>query len=128
MKVTLEAVARAIDGTVVGDGSVEITGVAGIREAREGELTFLANPKYEPYLELTRASAVIVSENHRDTRKPLIQNPNPYLAYLKAVRLFAGDRERPCPAIHPSAVIAPGASVGRDAFVGAHVVIEAGAT
>ncbi len=67
MKVTLEAVARAIDGTVVGDGSVEITGVAGIREAREGELTFLANPRYEPYLELTQASAVIVSENHRNT-------------------------------------------------------------
>ena len=95
MKVTLEAVARAIDGTVVGDGSVEITGVAGIREAREGELTFLANPRYEPYLELTQASAVIVSENHRNIGKPLIQNPNPYLAFLKAVRLFAGDAERP---------------------------------
>jgi UDP-3-O-[3-hydroxymyristoyl] glucosamine N-acyltransferase len=91
MKVTLEAVARAIDGTVVGDGSVEITGVAGIREAREGELTYLANPRYEPFLELTQASAVIVSENHRNIGKPLIQNPNPYLAFLKAVRLFAGE-------------------------------------
>ena len=128
MKVTLEAVARAIDGTVVGDGSVEITGVAGIREAREGEITFLANPKYEPYLELTRASAVIVSENHRHTQKPLIQNPNPYLAYLKAVRFFAGDRERPCPGVHPTAVVAPGVSVGPEAFLGAHVVIEPGAT
>src|SRR2546422_4862332 len=127
MKVTLEAVARAIDGTVVGDGSVEITGVAGIREAREGDLTFLANPRYEPYLELTQASAVIVSENHRNTKKPLIQNPNPYLAYLKAVRLFAGERERPCPGIHPGAVIAPGVTVPPDAFIGPHVVIEADA-
>lgn len=127
MKVTLEAVARAIDGTVVGDGSVEITGVAGIREAREGELTFLANPRYEPYLELTQASAVIVSENHRNIGKPLIENPNPYLAFLKAVRLFAGEKERPRPGVHPTAVVSPGAVVPADAYVGPHVVLEAGA-
>jgi UDP-3-O-[3-hydroxymyristoyl] glucosamine N-acyltransferase len=128
MKVTLEAVARAIDGTVVGDGSVEITGVAGIREAREGELTFLANPRYEPFLELTQASAVIVSENHRNIGKPLIQNPNPYLAFLKAVRLFAGEAERPCPGVHPTAVVAGDASIAKDASIGPHVVIERGAT
>ncbi len=127
MKVTLEAVARAIDGTVVGDGSVEITGVAGIREAREGELTFLANPRYESYLELTQASAVIVSANHRNTGKPLIENPNPYLAFLKAVRLFAGENERPSAGAHLSAVVAPDASVAADAYIGPHVVIEPGA-
>jgi UDP-3-O-[3-hydroxymyristoyl] glucosamine N-acyltransferase len=124
MKVTLEAVARAIDGTVVGDGSVEITGVAGIREAREGELTFLANPRYEPYLEQTQASAVIVSENHRNIGKPLIQNSNPYLAFLKAVRLFAGEAERPCAGVHPTAVVAEDAFVAKDASIGPHVVIE----
>jgi len=127
MKVTLEAVARAIDGTVVGDGSVEITGVAGIREAREGELTFLANPRYEPYLELTQASAVIVSENHRNIGKPLIQNPNPYLAFLKAVRLFAREVDRPCAGVHPTAVVAEGAIVAQDASIGPHAVIEPGA-
>src|SRR2546427_3222405 len=117
MKVTLEAVARAIDGTVVGDGSVEITGVAGIREAREGDLTFLANPRYEPYLELTQASAVIVSENHRNVGKPLIQNPNPYLAFLKAVRLFAREAERPCAGAHPTAVDSDGAFAGQGASI-----------
>ncbi len=127
MKVTLEAVAKAIGGTVVGDGSVEITGVAGIREAREGELTFLANPRYEPYLELTQASAIIVSENHRDVGKPLIQNPNPYLAFLKAVRLFAGEAERPCQGTHPSAVVAHDATVGEDVSIGPNVVVERGA-
>jgi UDP-3-O-[3-hydroxymyristoyl] glucosamine N-acyltransferase len=127
MKVTLEAVARAIDGTVVGDGSVEITGVAGIREAREGDLTFLANPRYEPYLELTQASAVIVSENHRNIGKPLIQNAHPYLAFLKAVRLFAGEAERPSAGVHPTAVIAEDAFVALDASIGPHVVIERGA-
>ncbi|TMQ60377.1 MAG: UDP-3-O-(3-hydroxymyristoyl)glucosamine N-acyltransferase [Candidatus Eisenbacteria bacterium] len=128
MKVTLEAVAKAIDGTVVGDGSVEITGVAGIREAREGELTFLANPRYESYLELTQASAIIVSENHRNIGKPLIQNPNPYLAFLKAMRLFTGEAERPCAGVHPTAVVAEDAFIALDASVGPHVVIGRGAS
>lgn len=127
MKVTLEAVAKAIDGTVVGDGSIEITGVAGIREARAGELTFLANPRYESYLERTQASAIIVAENHRNLAKPLIQNSNPYLAFLKAVRFFAGDGERPAPGVHPRAVISDRASVSSEAYVGANAVIEAGA-
>ncbi|HEY3155017.1 MAG TPA: UDP-3-O-(3-hydroxymyristoyl)glucosamine N-acyltransferase [Candidatus Eisenbacteria bacterium] len=128
MKVTLEAVAKAIDGTVVGDGSVEITGVAGIREAREGDLTFLANPRYESYLDVTQASAIIVSENHRNIRKPLIQNPNPYLAFLKAIRLFAGEAERPCTGVHPTAVVSEEAYVAQDASIGPYVVIERGAS
>lgn len=124
MRVTLETVAKAIDGEVVGDGSIEITGVAGIREAREGDLTFLANPRYEPYLEQTRASAVIVAENHAGTDKPLIRNSNPYLAFLKAVYFFRGEEKLPEPGIHPSAVIAPDAHVDPTAWIGPHVVVE----
>jgi UDP-3-O-[3-hydroxymyristoyl] glucosamine N-acyltransferase len=127
MRVTLDAVAKAIDGTVVGDGTVEITGVAGIREAREGELTFLANPRYEPYLDLTQASAVIVAENHKNCGKPLIQNANPYLAFLKAVRFFQGEGPRPAPGPHPSAVVAAGAVLDPSASVGPCAVVEAGA-
>jgi UDP-3-O-[3-hydroxymyristoyl] glucosamine N-acyltransferase len=127
MKVTLETVARAVDGTVIGDGSIEITGVAGIREAREGELTFLANPRYEAYLTQTRASAIIVAENHLDLGKPLIQNANPYLAFLKAVRLFAGEGDRPAPGVHPRAAVADDAAIAADASVGPMAVVERGA-
>ena len=128
MKVTLDTVAKAIDGTVVGDGSVEIRGVAGIREAQEGDLTFLANPRYEPYLQCTNASAIIVAENHLASRKPLIQNPNPYLAFLKAVRFFQGETERPAPGVHATVVLAPDAVVDATATIGPHVVLERGAT
>jgi UDP-3-O-[3-hydroxymyristoyl] glucosamine N-acyltransferase len=127
MRVTLETVAKAIDGEIIGDGSIEITGVAGIREAREGELTFLANPRYEPYLEQTRASAVIVAGNHRATAKTLVRNSNPYLAFLKAVCFFRGEERRPDPGVHATAVIAPDAAVDPTAWVGPHVVFEPGA-
>ena len=128
MKVTLDAVAKAIDGTVVGDGSVEIIGVAGIREAREGELTFLAHPRYEAYLDQTHASAIIVAENHLDCGKPLIQNANPYLAFLKAVRFFQGDGPRPDYVIHSAAVVSEDAVVDPTACVGPCAVVEAGAS
>jgi len=128
MKVTLETVAKAIDGTIVGDGSIEITGCAGIREARAGELTFLAHPRYEEYLEHTQASAVIVAENHRHTKKTLVQNSNPYLAYLKAVRFFQGETCPPTPGVHASAVVAATASIDPTAQIGPHVVIEGGAS
>lgn len=127
IRATLDNLAQIVGGVVVGDGSVEITGVAGIREAREGELTFLANSRYESYLGQTRASAVIVAGDHGDLGKPIIQNPHPYLAFLKAVRFFQGDDPRPEPGIHPSAIVAPDACVDATACVGPHVVIEAGA-
>ncbi len=125
--VTLAMVAQVVGGIVIGDGSTEITGVAGIREAREGDLTFLGNPRYEPYLEQTRASAIIVADDHRDVGKPLIQNANPYLAFLKAVRFFQGEEPRPEPGVHPSAVVAPEARIDATAYVGPHVVVESGA-
>ncbi|HEU4764052.1 MAG TPA: UDP-3-O-(3-hydroxymyristoyl)glucosamine N-acyltransferase [Candidatus Eisenbacteria bacterium] len=127
IRATLDLLAQVVGGVVIGDGSTEITGVAGIREAQEGDLTFLANPRYEPYLEQTRASAVIVAEDHRDLGKPLIQNAHPYLAFLKAVRFFQGEEARPEPGIHPSAVIAADACVDATASIGPHVVIESGA-
>ena len=54
---TLAELAAELDGDVVGDGSTLIHGVAGIREAMPGDITFLANTRYESYLTETRASA-----------------------------------------------------------------------
>ena len=47
---TLTEIARLIGGELSGDGHVVITGLCGIKEARDGDLTFLANSKYAPLL------------------------------------------------------------------------------
>jgi UDP-3-O-[3-hydroxymyristoyl] glucosamine N-acyltransferase len=127
IRASLDVVAEVVGGVVIGDGSVEITGVAGIREAGPGDLTFLANPRYEPYLEQTLAAAIIVADDHKDFRRPLIQNPNPYLAFLKAVRFFQGEENRPTAGIHPSAVVAADAFIDPTASIGPNAVVEAGA-
>ena len=54
---TLTELASLLGGEVVGDGATVIRGVAGIREALQGDVTFLANSRYESYLQETSASA-----------------------------------------------------------------------
>jgi UDP-3-O-[3-hydroxymyristoyl] glucosamine N-acyltransferase len=124
---TLAELAAELQGEVVGDGSIRIRGVAGIREALPGDITFIANSRYDAYLDETRASAVICSREPRVAAVPLLQVENPYLAFQRVVGIFRPDRDRPAPGIHPSAVIAPDARLGHEVAVGAQCVIEAGA-
>ena len=84
MKKTLKELAEWVEGTVIGDGEVEISGVAPIEEAKPGEITFIANPKYLSRLSETQASAVIVSKDIRQADKPLLSAENPYLAFARS--------------------------------------------
>ncbi len=125
----LTDIASRIGGELHGDGSIEITGVAGIKEARRGEITFFANPRYEEYLLSTGASAVIMASNgyEGDSRRAYLVNPNPYLAFLKVIEIFSPrDYDEP-KGIHPTAVISEKARLGSNITVGPHVVIEDGA-
>ena len=119
----LAEVARLVGGEIIGKRDVQITGVAGIKEAREGEITFLANPKYESYLATTHASAVIAD---RDTGSPksIVKVSNPYLAFLKVMSLFSGGpMDQGKRGIHPTAIVARSAVLGEDVSIGAYCFI-----
>ena len=101
----------------------EITGAAGLDEAIEGQVTFLANPRYTPRVQTTRASAIYVGESVEVGREiAILRARDPYLAYTRALRLFHPEPAFE-PFIHPSAVIDPSAQLGEGVFVGAHAVI-----
>ncbi len=126
MQRTLKEIAKLINGEIVGDADIIITGVAGIEEASEGDITFLANPKYLPLLERTRASAVITFRNIEAKTKPLIRTDNPSLAFAKIVSsLIPHQIKRPC-GIHPTAILGKNISLGRDVAIGPYAVIEDG--
>jgi UDP-3-O-[3-hydroxymyristoyl] glucosamine N-acyltransferase len=125
---TLAELATELGGHVIGDGSVEIRGVAGIREALPGDVTFLANSRYEGYLGETRASAVICDRTPRHASVPLLQVDHPYLAFQKAVRLFRPELYQPLPGVHPTAVVSPAAKIGEGASIGPHCTVEPGAS
>ena len=124
---TLAELAAELGGVVVGDPGVRIRGVAGIREAQPGDLTFLANTRYAAHLAATRASAVLCACDQRESPIPMIQVDNPYLAFQRAVGVFRPGAGRPEPGIHPTAVVSPDAVLGAEVSVGPYCVIERGA-
>lgn len=119
---------------------LEIVGAAGLDEAGEGHVTFLANPRYTPRVNTTRASAIYLSEEAQTDRPiAILRVKDPYLAYTRALRIFNPDAELE-PFIHPSAVIDPTARIaarvaigacsviGRNAFIGDDVWIHPNVT
>lgn len=106
-----------------GSPDTEIIGVAGIEEARAGDVTFVANPRYGTAARVTEASAIIVSEDFPAVSTPMLRSKNPYLAFAQAIELFYKSPQY-SPGIHPTAVIAPSATIGKGAHVGPYVVVS----
>jgi UDP-3-O-[3-hydroxymyristoyl] glucosamine N-acyltransferase len=125
MQKTIGEIAEIVSGIVEGDETVVITGVAGIKDAGPGDVTFLANPKYLPLLPSTRASAIIVDRNVANCEKNLIRTEHPYLAFTQVLKLFA-VQTRPPKGIHPTAIIGKNVFLGDEISVHAGVVLEDG--
>jgi UDP-3-O-[3-hydroxymyristoyl] glucosamine N-acyltransferase len=115
-KMTLEELAARLGATVVGDGNTVVTGVAGIEEAREGEVTFVANPRYRSKLLSTGASAAIVPPDVEEAPLALLVTPEPYVALTKALEVFHPS-ERPESGVSPDAWVDPSARVGEDVSI-----------
>ena len=118
----LRQLASQLGCELLGDGEIEVTGVAGLEHAIPGQLTFLANPTYAPKVKLTKASAILVSEPVRDAAIASVVSENPYLDFARALALFY-QPPRPAPGIHPLAAVAISAQVGENASIGPFAVI-----
>ncbi len=123
MQMTVNEIAARVGGTVVGDGSVVITGASGIKEAGPGDLTFLADERYLRFMEKTRASAVMVPRAIADADCPLIQVDNPHRSFYALLSAFRPPVEHPFSGVHPTAVVEPGAAMGEGVSLGAHVYV-----
>ena len=106
-----------------GSPDTEISGVAGIEEAGEHQLTFIANRKYAAAARTTRASAVIVSEDFPAGATAVLRSKNPYLAFARALEFFYQPPQY-APGMHPTAVVHSSAKIGAGAHIGPYVVID----
>jgi UDP-3-O-[3-hydroxymyristoyl] glucosamine N-acyltransferase len=125
--VKLRDLAERLGCRLDGDGDIDISRVATIQEAGPGDVTFLANPKYESALKATRASAVLLREDAPRAPCAMLRTADPYLAFARAVGLFA-PAWRPAAGIHPQSAVAADARIGRDVSIGAFVWIGDGAS
>ena len=122
----LAELAEQFDLKLEGDADTLVDGIGTLAEATATQLSFLSNQAYREQLKNTRAAAVIVSKKDAAICpvNALIA-ADPYVAYAKVAKVF-DPRRPPAPGLHASASIDPGASIGRDVFVGANAVIGPG--
>src|SRR5687767_4491643 len=120
----LSELAAATGASLEGNGAgIDISGAAGLDEAKPGQVTFLANPRYALRVKSTSASAIYVGVDVKvDKDIALLRTTDPYLAYTRALILFHPE-PAVAPFVHPSAVIDPTAKVAADVFIGAYVSI-----
>ena len=126
--ITVNHIAALLEGEVVGDGSLSITGIAKVEEAKQGMLAFIANPKYEKFAETTEASCVLVSrtfDTSKFTRIPpaLIKLDDPYSSFVIAIKHFMPVKQDLDPGIDPTVSIHPTAVIGTNCTIGAYTVV-----
>jgi UDP-3-O-[3-hydroxymyristoyl] glucosamine N-acyltransferase len=138
MRFDLQELAARVGGTVIGDGTVVIEGVAPLEEAGPDQLSFFSNKKYRKAFDASRAGAVIVEPGTAAAEgRTLLAVENAYLAFAKISTLFHPPREpmpeiapsavvHPTARVHPSAQVMPLACVGPGAEVGPRTIVFSG--
>ena len=125
MKKTLQEIALYLSGELSGYGQVQIKGLATLDDAGEGDLTFLANPKYAAKVATTGASAVLLPVGGNPQGRNAIFHANPYLAFAKLLTLFYTQSAAPL-GVLPGAFVAEGVRMGADVTVYPGVSIGTG--
>ncbi len=127
MKISIKEIASLINGNVSGDINIEISNVAKIEEAKQGDLTFLYLPAYDKFFPATQASAIIVKTGFSKSRNDItyIEVDSPENAFFTILKKFFTP-EFPLNGIDPSAFIHPTAKLAENVAVGKNVVISYG--
>ncbi|MCC8018819.1 MAG: UDP-3-O-(3-hydroxymyristoyl)glucosamine N-acyltransferase [Rikenellaceae bacterium] len=130
MEFTAEMIAGFLGGEVAGDPTARVNTIAKIEEGTEGALSFLSNPKYEPYVYDSGASVIIVNrtfEPQRPVRATLVKVDDAYGCFAKLLEMYAASKPRKT-GISEKAHISPSATLGEDCYVGEFAVISDGVT
>lgn len=126
MEINVLFIAELVKGTVDGNPEVRVNSFGRLENARSGQLTFLANPKYEEYLYTTQASAVIVNQSFIPNKRincTLIRVPDAYSAFALLLTEYEKIKHKDLNGIQQPVYIHDSARIGKDVFVGAFTYI-----
>ena len=126
MEFTAKDIAGLIGGTIDGNPDVKVNRLARIEDGEPEALSFLANPKYYPYIYNTRSSIVLVHSNFISEQTltcTLIRVDDPYTAFANLLEIYDQMRKRKT-GISSLASIASSAKIGSNAYIGDFVVIS----
>ena len=134
MKFTAAQIAGILEGEVVGNPNAEVYKLSKIEEGTDGSLTFLANPKYTPYIYSTRATITIVNHSfvpETEILTTLIKVDDAYLSFTRLLEFYDQARKASKNGIEPNTVISnnvtygDGLYLGSFSYVGSNVKIGA---
>jgi len=131
LEFSAQQIAMMIQGQVEGDASVTVHNFGKIEEATAGQISFLANPKYEAFLYTTAASIVIIGAQQQLKEKikaTLIRVPDAYAAFATLLTKYQELKAQQLEGIQSPSFIAPSAKIGTNHFIAAFAYINEGAT
>lgn len=126
MQFTAAQISILLNGKLEGSADAIVSSFGKIEDAQQGQLTFLANPKYEEYLYSTNASIAIINEGY-ELREPvvptLIRVPDAYTAFAQLLGKYQEMATQHLKGIQQPSYIASSAKIAEDVYVGAFCYI-----
>src|SRR5580698_397133 len=122
---TTAEIAKELDGEVIGNASLKLTGFAPATSARPGDLTFAENETFFQKAEQSAAAAILIDGPFTSAHKALIRVANARIAFARVLPLFFPERTF-ASGLDPTAVAAASAQIDATAHVGPHCVIGEG--
>lgn len=127
MKFSAAQIAQIINGKIEGNPDAAVDSFGKIEEAVDGQLAFLANPKYEEFLYTTKASIIIINES-QELKLPvlstLIRVPDAYLAFAGLLDAYQQMKANMLTGIQDPVYVHPSATLGKDTFIGAFACLN----
>ncbi|HEX8314542.1 MAG TPA: UDP-3-O-(3-hydroxymyristoyl)glucosamine N-acyltransferase, partial [Flavisolibacter sp.] len=122
MQFTAAQISVLLNGRVEGNADAIVFSFGKIEDAREGQLTFLANPKYEEFLYTTNASIAIINDGY-ELREPisptLIRVPDAYTAFAQLLGNYQAMVTQQLKGIQQPSYISSSAKIADDVYIGA---------
>ena len=126
MQFTAQQIALIVSGTIEGNPDTTVSSFGKIEEATAGQLSFLANPKYNDYLYTTKASLIIVSESlqlQKNITATLIRVKDAYTAFATLLTTYQNIKAQQKKGIETPSHIASTATLGTDVYIGAFAYV-----
>ncbi|MCU7693065.1 UDP-3-O-(3-hydroxymyristoyl)glucosamine N-acyltransferase [Haoranjiania flava] len=126
---TAEQIASIINARIEGDANASVRSFSRIEDAKPGDLSFLANPKYEEFLYTSKASVIIINQNF-ELKQPvpatLLRAADPYSSFATLLKLYQEHKNSLTIGIEENAYVSEKAEIGENVYIGAFAYISDG--
>lgn len=125
MKFKAQQIATILEGNLVGNPDEEVSNLSKIEEGEKGSLTFLSNPKYNPYIYTTNASVTIVNKSfvpEKEIKTTLIKVEDAYVSFSKLLEFYNEVKNNKKGREQPH-FIAESSKIGENEYIGAFAYI-----